>query len=351
MAVSAQCPHCFAKLKLKNPELVGRKVRCPSCEEPFRVEALADSPGPANRSQSAPPADEDDWLEDLGSYGDDSASAAAPPPVIGRKKKKKASEDPDAKPRRRRDEEEELSLTAHRLLMMVTGAVGGLIGMAIWGVVMYATEAEWGILAILVGALAGTGVRFGASRWDFGWWPALTAVSIAAIAIAGGKLIGMNLVLQSVAGEVQREAETFQAAFTVETMTHENMLISEIADTVAYEWEEQRGGELAWPEDYDDDWELDPENVSKMYPPDVWAEATKRWQALSDEEKQRRRDEQVQLVEEQAKAAEEFAAALEDADFSIGVSEARSLFSPFDLLWFALACGGAFQIAAGWEDD
>ncbi len=31
------CPHCDAKLKLKNPELAGKKIKCPKCAEPFVV--------------------------------------------------------------------------------------------------------------------------------------------------------------------------------------------------------------------------------------------------------------------------------------------------------------------------
>lgn len=245
MAISAQCPHCFAKLKLKNPDLVGKKVRCPSCEEPFRVEAPADSPelvaATGKRAQPKETAAEDDWLGDLNSYRDVPAesSVTAPPPIVGRKKKKVPA-DSEAKPRRRRDDEDEgLSLTAHRILMMVTGVVGGLIGVAIWGGIIYGTGYEVGYVAILVGFLAGTGVRLGASNWDYGWWPAVTAVVIAATTIIAGKLVGINLLVRSMFG----------------------------------------GG------------------------------------------------------------------------VSIGLSQAGLLFSPIDLLWFALACSGAFKIAAGWDDD
>jgi prepilin-type processing-associated H-X9-DG protein len=35
--ISVSCPHCRAKLKLGNPKLVGRKIRCPKCSKPFQV--------------------------------------------------------------------------------------------------------------------------------------------------------------------------------------------------------------------------------------------------------------------------------------------------------------------------
>lgn len=344
MAISAQCPHCFAKLKLKNPDLVGKKVRCPSCEEPFRVEAPADSPAaaPAKRAKSRETvaAGEDDWLNDLDSYGDTPAESAvaAPPPVVGRKKKK-ASADSEAKPRRRRDEDdEELSLTTHRILMMATGAIGGAIGAAIWGGIIYSTGYEVGYVAILVGFLAGVGVRLGASKWDYGWWPAITAVVIAAATIVGGKLVGANLLLDSMVGDVQ---EAMQIDIDIAAWTHENVLISNIADEIAGEWEEQ-GREVAWPENDVEDTGLDPNTIAQTYPADIWAEATKQWGELSDDEKQKRRDEQQQVAEELADLSD---------NLSIGLSEAGWLFSPIDLLWFALACSGAFKIAAGWDDD
>lgn len=37
MATSIQCPHCLSELNIKDPALVGRKVRCPKCREVFRA--------------------------------------------------------------------------------------------------------------------------------------------------------------------------------------------------------------------------------------------------------------------------------------------------------------------------
>ena len=32
-----ECPSCENTLRLKNPDLAGKRIRCPKCEEPFRV--------------------------------------------------------------------------------------------------------------------------------------------------------------------------------------------------------------------------------------------------------------------------------------------------------------------------
>ncbi|MFN0056083.1 MAG: DUF1559 domain-containing protein [Planctomycetales bacterium] len=42
-AISVDCPHCEAKLKLKNKGAVGKKVACPKCQRPFVVPAPPDN--------------------------------------------------------------------------------------------------------------------------------------------------------------------------------------------------------------------------------------------------------------------------------------------------------------------
>jgi len=38
-----ECPHCDSRLKLKNRNIVGKKVPCPKCKEPFRIEVPPES--------------------------------------------------------------------------------------------------------------------------------------------------------------------------------------------------------------------------------------------------------------------------------------------------------------------
>ncbi len=62
---SVQCPNCDARLKIQNPQAVGKKVRCPNCQNPFTVEA----------PRTRPPKDdfglEDDYDDDFGGPSDD----------------------------------------------------------------------------------------------------------------------------------------------------------------------------------------------------------------------------------------------------------------------------------------
>src|SRR5690606_19084546 len=132
------CPHCQAKLKLKDPALIGKVARCPACQEKFTVSkaapaakaataggstqgsksapkrAAAAAAPPAARPKSKPkppPADDelDPWLsDDLGDFdeaGDTavaSGKTAVPPPVRGVSKKRKPTGDAPAKKRKKR---------------------------------------------------------------------------------------------------------------------------------------------------------------------------------------------------------------------------------------------------------
>jgi prepilin-type processing-associated H-X9-DG protein len=48
-----QCPHCEAIVPIKDEELIGKRIRCPKCNEPFRVEDLE---GVAATTKTAKPA-------------------------------------------------------------------------------------------------------------------------------------------------------------------------------------------------------------------------------------------------------------------------------------------------------
>lgn len=368
---SVQCPHCRARLRLKKAELVGRKVRCPGCGEPFTVRRPGGKPSTARRADVAPApgsrspskrarrpaaATDDDWLAGLSSIEAEPArttsAAAGPPPKVRRKRRRKKSTQA-SRPRKRflRDEDGDLPLAVHRLLMVGTGLGCALVGTLIWGLVMYFAEFEAAFIAILVGVLAGTGVRLGASKWDYGWGPALTAMGIAVVTIVAGKVLGVTLILRGMVGEMREHASDVQQN-VVAASTHENMLIAGIADEIVQQREEA-GRPVNWPELEDEDFEadlLDPEKIPETYPADIWAAALARWNQLSDAEKQARREQQRRDAEEQKRLMEELESELEDVGVSVR-DDAWLLFSPFDLLWFGLACTVAFRIAAGWEDD
>lgn len=77
MTIAIECPHCGAKLRLKDDSALGKKIRCRKCEKPFVAKA----------------ADEDDDL-----FSDAEMAPMAPPPGLAgvkRKKKKVKSADDD----------------------------------------------------------------------------------------------------------------------------------------------------------------------------------------------------------------------------------------------------------------
>ena len=39
MTVAIQCPHCGAKLRLKDDAALGKKIKCRKCEKPFVAKA------------------------------------------------------------------------------------------------------------------------------------------------------------------------------------------------------------------------------------------------------------------------------------------------------------------------
>ena len=59
MSLSIRCPHC-AVVRVVNPRVLGREIRCPTCDQPFRAdESLLiqeGSPNPTEPSASQPPA-------------------------------------------------------------------------------------------------------------------------------------------------------------------------------------------------------------------------------------------------------------------------------------------------------
>jgi predicted Zn finger-like uncharacterized protein len=40
--VSIACPHCAARMKVKDPQILGRTVKCPKCGQSFAAQAPAE---------------------------------------------------------------------------------------------------------------------------------------------------------------------------------------------------------------------------------------------------------------------------------------------------------------------
>ena len=255
-APTASCPHCEKRIRIKNSEMIGKKAKCPGCGEVFRiqVEVAPDSDGTReagqrrprpkrpSKSKPKPPADEFDEFAGLDDLDDLEAAA---PPVVRKKKSRQTfepafkTEKPNKKAKQERSEDNELSLAAHRLIMVGTGVIGGLIGAAIWGAIIGITEYEVGYVAILVGFLAGLGVRVGASDWDYGWWPAVTACCIAVLSVIAGKMIGAMWLMAKLIGVI---SIPFAAEVAVEELGPYDVLWFVLAISAAFKvaagWED-----------------------------------------------------------------------------------------------------------------
>jgi hypothetical protein len=392
----SQCPHCQAKMGIKNPDFIGKKVRCPACKEPFTVKLMqaAATAGAAKKSaaptgQRAKPvarkprpnddeileaevvddsAGEDDWLSQLdglapkGPAGldDDNpapARAGAAPRASG-KKKKAAAKPKKRRKRRLRDPDGELPLWMSRLIMIGTGCLGGGLAAALWAGLAYKTESPTRFVALIVGACAGFGVRLGASKWDFGWFPAITASIIALAAIIGGKSVGVRL-----ANEADRKNKELQHQTYIAKLGHADAPIFKIGEEIEDERADQMEGipggdewyykEEEWVEknvgeDKKVDWNRanDPARFSERFGEQIWTEAKQRWDQMPEEQKAERRQLIATEIEERKTGGVEDY----DDDFYFSPHQTKVL-SIGDFFYAIFAVAAAFKIAAGMGGD
>ena len=147
------------------------------------------------------------------------------------------------------------------------------------------------------------------------------------LVIAGSKYMVVSLLIDKAIEET--------AASDVMRISPESMIVG-IADEVVGEFQ-AASKPLAWPPGMT----VEQAESQSDYPPDVWAEAKKRWDELGTDEQQRRIAEQEAMMKELMSA------------FSDGLrSDAfKESFSPFDLLWFGLAAFTAFRLGSGSFDE
>jgi hypothetical protein len=138
---------------------------------------------------------------------------------------------------------------------IIGGIIGGAIGAGIWAGVAYGTGYESGWIAVAIGALAGTGVRMGSSLTG-GQAAGLVAAVLAGLSILGGKYFALQLV----AGEA---------------LSPQMFATASIANVISAE----RGSVM--PPNLEE-----AQTLADFYPPDVWAEAERRYSALSAQEQE-----------------------------------------------------------------
>lgn len=81
--VTATCPHCSKRVKLKSESMLGKKIKCRSCEKPFVLKADAKKRSKPARKKQTVPADDD--------FGDDFYDSSQVRARRVRKKKGKSS--------------------------------------------------------------------------------------------------------------------------------------------------------------------------------------------------------------------------------------------------------------------
>lgn len=203
---------------------------------------------------------------------------------------------------------------------VAAAVIAGIAGAAVWAAVSHYTGYEVGFIAWGVGLVVGIAMMAGAGN-SAGAQTGVLAAIIAVAAVLGGKYATVHLDLQEFTSEM--EASGFEIS--------EHDLLVQHADEVVAEWEAE-GRRLAWPEGMtvDEAWEVED------YPPDVWAEAEQRWEALGPQAQQ------AALAQYEQETREAFASFAETARDEVFLES----FSLFDLLWFGLAVLTAFKVGS-----
>ncbi len=204
------------------------------------------------------------------------------------------------------------------ILAIVGASVGGLIGAGVWAFIVYQFQVESGWIAWGIGALVGVGAAMGA-RGYAGATTGIAAAVIALLAVFGGRYAAISMIAEDV---------TRRSHGQLITITEEDM-ISFSARDVAKEMS-AAGKNFQWPEGV----EQEHERGEEEFPPQVWAEAKKRWEAIDPAEREKKT----------AQRQSQMNARTKEAIKSIGF---MSSFSLIDLLWVFLAAASAFRIGSG----
>lgn len=217
---------------------------------------------------------------------------------------------------------------------IIGAVVAGLIGAGIWTGIAYGTGYEIGWIAWGVGALVGFGALMGA-RSEASPMLGGIAVIVAILALLAGKYITIELLIDK---EIGDGSQYLQEA--IDALDDPEYLTSYIADVVAIEYETE-GKPVEWPSG------VDPDTASESweYPADVWADAESRWDAMSDED----REQYSQDIEQDIR--DNFS---EDLEYLRSEAASQGFFQSFglfDAIFFFLAIGTAYKLAAGGSSE
>lgn len=209
---------------------------------------------------------------------------------------------------------------------LLGAAIGALIGGVIWVAIGYFANLEVGYVAWGLGALAGLGVAVLVSDRERDVMTGIIAVGTSVIGIVAAKYIVVGLLVNHALAEQQQHPDPLAAI--------EGHKLS-IAYDVTTEME-AAGKTLNWAPGKS----IDTVEELKDFPQEVFVEAHNRYTALTPEAKPEFEKGQQELnaqlmgiIAEQAK-----------------VEAFKKSFSPFDILFFALAAMTAFRIGSSGRD-
>jgi hypothetical protein len=205
--------------------------------------------------------------------------------------------------------------------------LGGLLGGAVWALIVHFTHYELGIIAWAVGVAAGFGMLIGAKiGGDFDGWPAgLIAAIIAVASLGGSKFANVEILLTRARAEAQSQLQS--------TMSVDAKVI--LADQLSDEYTQRKI-------------KLSTEQVevpyvlgTTSYAKNLWEDCETRWSKMSESEK-------ASYI-----AAFEYAQsqAMNSATDSNRKDVYKDLFSLYDILWCILAVLSAARIGSGAMDD
>ncbi len=264
---------------------------------------------------------------------------------------------------------------------IIGGSIGGLIGAVIWAAVTFYSGWEISWIAWGIGGLVGVGVRLGTGG-SGGISHGGTAAIIALVAVLGGKWTAVRFELSAfmaaddaplsvIAGTIVAEreaagtpvpippaeyAETFQEMYPPDVwnealrrweaidpqqqdamralppLANPQIWLVWLADEVVAQFKSD-GRDVDWPPGMD----IDSAWREAHYPADVWAEAERQWDAMSEPDRE---------------AYKAFVTLQVEQDMALGEQETLNWwflqsFTIFDILWVGLAMVTAYQLGAG----
>lgn len=201
---------------------------------------------------------------------------------------------------------------------LAMSAAGGLLGAAVWAGVAFGTGYEFGILAWLVGGMAGLGMYMGADQKR----TRLTGVAAAAIAlmaVLGGKFAAVSLYIdRMIAAEEQVAIDDEVAQDYLRSQIYDEMLTQQ--------------SDFTWPDGVDADDAME----QGMFPLEVTTAAARRWGAMDEATRTQFKSDLQATSDADRRHAQGVLTGLAFV-FSFGL---------FDLLFVGLAVSSAYKFGA-----